>query len=211
MVVHPGAGVRQGTLANALLHYYPELQDIGPEERPGLVHRLDKETSGVMVVARTLKAYHHLQHQFKIKEVNKRYFGLVWGKMSQNKGRITWSIGRHPKHGERISVKTRKPRSAETLYTVLQEFKEYTLLEIQPITGRTHQIRVHLAASGHPIVGDRRYGRRMIKGDCPHLFLHAHQLSFIHPEKNMRVEFTSPLPEDLKKFLKKIDKGQVGC
>jgi len=208
MVVHPGAGIRQGTLANALLHHYPELKDVGPEERPGIVHRLDKETSGVMVVARTYKAYHHLQHQFKVKEVKKLYVGLIWGKMPQKKGKITWSIGRHPKHGVRISVKTKKPRSAETQFTVLKEFKDYNLLEIQPITGRTHQIRVHLAAAGHPIVGDRRYGRRGIKVDCPRLFLHAHQLGFLHPETSERVEFTSPLPEDLKKFLNKIEKNQ---
>ncbi len=205
IVVHPGAGVRQGTLANALLFHYPELKDIGPEERPGIVHRLDKETSGLMVIAHTPRAYVHLQLQFKNKMVNKHYLGLILGKMSSKQGKITWPIGRHPKHGSRVSVKTRKPRPAETRYAVQRAFERFTLLDIQPITGRTHQIRVHLAAAGHPIAGDRRYGRQTVKVGCPRLFLHAHRLSFIHPETNRRVEFTSPLPEDLKNFLHKIE------
>jgi len=210
IVVHPGAGLRQGTLANALLFHFPEIKDIGPEERPGIVHRLDKETSGLMVIARSLRAYTHLQHQFKIKAVEKHYSGLVWGKMSVKEGHLTWPIGRHPKYGARVSVKTKKPRTAETRYTVRQEFERFSLLDIQPITGRTHQIRVHLAASGHPIVGDRRYGRRGDKAAGPRLFLHAHLLSFTHPETDKHVEFFSPLPEDLKKFLKKIEEEVQG-
>ncbi len=210
IVVHPGAGVRQGTLANALLFHYPELKDIGPEERPGIVHRLDKETSGLMVIAQTPRAYVHLQRQFKNKMVDKHYLGLILGKMSPKQGKITWPIGRHPKHGARVSVKTRKPRPAETRYTVQQEFERFTLLDIQPITGRTHQIRVHLAAAGHPIAGDRRYGRQAVKIDCPRLFLHAHLLSFLHPETDKRVEFSSPLPKDLKIFLNKIEEEAQG-
>ena len=212
LVVHPGAGVRQGTLANALLFHYPEIKDIGPEERPGIVHRLDKETSGLMVIARTPRAFVHLQRQFKNKMVDKHYLGLILGKMSSKQGKITWPIGRHPKHGARVSVKTRKPRPAETRYAVQQVFERFTLLDIQPITGRTHQIRVHLAAAGHPIVGDRRYGRQPVKIRSPRLFLHAHRLSFLHPETNKRVEFTSPLPEDLKNFLNKIEEqAQESC
>lgn len=201
MVVHPGVGVRRGTLVNALLHHFPDLSKIGPEERPGIVHRLDKETSGVMVVARSLKAFRSLQGQFVQKHVEKLYLGLVWGKMAQQKGNITWPVGRHPKHGERISVKTKKPHTAETRYSVLKEYGKSTLLEVQPITGRTHQIRVHLAASGHPIVGDSRYGRRKRKIRSPRLFLHAFSLKFIHPEKGEKVEFSSPLPPDLKNYL----------
>lgn len=208
IVVHPGAGVRQGTLANALLFHYPKLRDIGAEERPGIVHRLDKETSGLMVVARTQKAYTHLQRQFKNKVVDKHYIGLIQGKMSAQQGKITWPIGRHPKHGARVSVKTRTPRPAETRFTVKQEFERFTLLDIQPITGRTHQIRVHLAAAGHPIVGDRRYGRQAGKAGCPRLFLHSYLLSFHHPGTGKKAAFTSPLPEDLKIFLNTIEKDQ---
>ena len=203
MVVHPGAGVRGETLVNALLHHFPDISEIGPEERPGIVHRLDKESSGVMVVARSLKAYRSLQRQFKQKEVEKQYIGLVWGRMAQKKGEITWSIGRHPKHGERISIKTKKPRSAETRYSVLREYEESTLLEIQPITGRTHQIRVHMAAAGHPIIGDNRYGRRKGKIRSTRLFLHACSLKFMHPETKEKVEFSSPLPQDLENILDK--------
>lgn len=203
MVVHPGTGNERGTLVNALLYHFPELKKVGPEERPGIVHRLDKETSGVIVVAKTLNAYKALQQQFKRREVEKVYSGLVWGRMPEREGILDWPIGRHYKHGERISVKTDKPRSAETHYSVQEELSDFTLLEIRPVTGRTHQIRVHLAASGHPVVGDSRYGRRKSKIKCPRLFLHASSLSFIHPDKDEKVAFTSPLPGDLKKFLEK--------
>jgi len=201
MVVHPGAGRRQGTLANALLYHFPRIRDVGPEERPGIVHRLDKETSGLMVVAHTAKAYSELQRQFKQRLVEKVYFGLVWGKIAKQEGTISWAVGRHMKHGERMSVKTKKPRSAETHFEVSKRYLDYTLLEIKPVTGRTHQIRVHFAASGHPIVGDSRYGRKKSKRDCPRLFLHAHYLGFFHPESQERMDFNSPLPDDLEKFL----------
>ena len=202
MVVHPGIGNRTGTLVNALLFHFPEVKHIGPEERPGIVHRLDKETSGVMVVARTLDAYRELQKQFKRREVEKVYAGLVWGKMPAKIGRMDWAIGRHPKYRERISVKTHKPRPAETHYVVKEELGDFTLLEIKPLTGRTHQIRVHLSASGHPLVGDLRYGQRKSKAQYPRLFLHASRLAFIHPDTRGRVEFSAPLPEELEKILK---------
>jgi len=206
MVVHPGTGNRRGTLVNALLYHFPELKRIGSEERPGIVHRLDKEASGVMVVAKTLEAFQELKNQFKKKEVKKVYFGLVWGKMSEKEGKIDWPIGRHLKHGERMSIKTKKPRSAETYYSVQKKLERFTLLEIRPVTGRTHQIRVHLAASGHPLVGDLRYGRRKSKVKCPRLFLHSSLLAFFHPETHKKIEFSSPLPEDLKEFLEKYHK-----
>lgn len=205
MVVHPGAGKRHHTLINALLYYFPDLREVGPEERPGIVHRLDKETSGLMVVARNLKARTELQRQFRKREVEKLYLGLVWGRMPEKKGKISWAIGRHIKHGERISVKTKKPREAETHYSVRKEYKEFTLLDIKPFTGRTHQIRVHMAASGHPLAGDTRYGRRKSKRSFPRLFLHASCLSFSHPETKEKVEFSSPLPQGLKSFLDKLE------
>jgi 23S rRNA pseudouridine1911/1915/1917 synthase len=204
MVVHPGAGRQTNTLANALIFRFPEIEGIGPEEKPGIVHRLDKETSGVILVARTKMAYQELQRQFKAREVEKLYIGLVWGKMPQEEGKITWAIGRHTRHGERMSVKTKKPRIAETHYRVKKTFGEFSLLEIRPITGRTHQIRVHLAASGHPVAGDSRYGRKKKKSGCPRLFLHAHHLTVTHPSSGESVSFQSPLPFDLTQFLEEI-------
>ena len=206
MIVHPGAGRQTNTLANALLYRFPEIEGVGPKEKPGIVHRLDKETSGVILVARTKMAFQELQRQFKAREVEKLYIGLVWGKMPQEEGKITWAIGRHTKHGERMSVKTNKPRAAETRYRVKKPLGEFTLLEIRPITGRTHQIRVHLAASGHPVVGDSRYGRKKVASGCPHLFLHAHRLTVTHPLSGERVSFQSPLPFDLMQFLEEISK-----
>lgn len=206
MVIHPGAGKSHHTLINTLLHHFPDIKEVGPEERPGIVHRLDKETSGVMVVARSLKAYEQLQQQFRKREVEKTYLGLIRGRVPEKEGKISWPIGRHVKHGERISVKTKKPREAETYYSVQKEYEEFSLLEIKPLTGRTHQIRVHMAASGHPLAGDTRYGRRKSKPSIPRLFLHASRLSFIHPETQEKVEFSSPLPSGLKKFLDKLEK-----
>ena len=204
LVVHPGVGNWKGTLVNALLFHFPELKCVGPEDRPGIVHRLDKETSGVLIVARTLESYKELQRQFKSREVEKVYTGLVWGKFTQRLGKFDWSIGRHVKYGDRMSVKTKKPRQAETYYSVIEEIGDYTLLEIRPITGRTHQIRVHLAASGHPVVGDTRYGRRKSKDAGPRLFLHASRLVFKHPRTNKEIELFSPLPVDLEEFLKEL-------
>jgi len=203
LVVHPGAGNRAGTLTNALLHRFPGIAGVGAADRPGIVHRLDKETSGVMVAALRPEAYVSLQKQFKDRVTGKVYLGLVWGRMKAKEGRIDWPIGRHVRDGQRISIHTRKPRQAETLFRVLEEMGEMSLLEIRPLTGRTHQIRVHLAAAGHPIAGDARYGRRREKPKFPRLFLHAHRLTFVHPATGERMEFVSPLPEDLRGVLER--------
>ena len=202
LVVHPGAGVRSGTLANALLHAFPEVLWVGEGDRPGIVHRLDMETSGVMVVARSPRAYESLKEQFKDRRVKKVYRALVWGRMRRLEGLIDAPIGRHPRHGQRMSVKTRRPRAAETRYTVLEEFPRTTLLEVRPLTGRTHQIRVHLAAAGHPLVGDTRYGRKKGGRRYPRLFLHACRLAFAHPATGQPVEFSSPLPPELEAVLR---------
>ncbi|MFA9454661.1 MAG: RluA family pseudouridine synthase, partial [Candidatus Aminicenantaceae bacterium] len=167
LVVHPGAGRNNHTLVNGLLFRFPELAALEPQERPGIVHRLDKETSGVMVVARSPQALSGLREQFKEREVDKRYLALVWAPIRHAEGRLTWPIGRHARHRERISIKTKKPREAETLYRVLRAYEDFSYLEIHPLTGRTHQIRVHMAAAGHPLVGDRLYGRRGGKGPGP--------------------------------------------
>jgi len=202
LVVHPGAGARTGTLVNALLSRFPGIRDLSADDRPGIVHRLDKETSGVMVVARSALAETELKRQFKDRIVKKVYLALARGAMPAPSGRFTWSIGRHPKHGERMSVRTDKPRSALTEYSVRRVYRDYSLLEVRPLTGRTHQIRVHLAAAGHPLAGDRRYGAgRNAKDKFSRLFLHAHRLSFLHPATGEPVEFVSPLPPGLQSIL----------
>jgi len=206
LVVHPGAGTRRGTLVNALLHHFPEIKGLGDEERPGIVHRLDKDTSGVMVIARSRRAFEELQRQFKAREVKKIYLALVWGRFPATEGRFDWPIGRHVKHGQRMSIKTKTPRAAVTDYRILKESKLYSLLEVRPITGRTHQIRVHFSAAGHALVGDRRYGPiRSPKRLFPRLFLHAQRLSFRHPGTAQPVAFFSPLPDDLASILKSIE------
>jgi 23S rRNA pseudouridine1911/1915/1917 synthase len=203
LVVHPGAGHASGTLANALIHHFPEVALVGSEDRPGIVHRLDRDTSGVMVVARTPRAYDSLVRQFKTRVVWKTYLGLAWGRISASEGKLSWPLGRHPKQGNKISILARSPKKAETFFQVLRTFQDTTLLEIRPITGRTHQIRVHLAEAGHPIVGDRIYGPRKEPREFPRLFLHAQTLSFIHPATGERLTFASPLPPDLEAVIEK--------
>lgn len=205
MVVHPGAGRRSQTLVNALLYLFPDLAKMEPPDRPGIVHRLDKETSGVLVVARSLRALRGLQQQFKERTVQKQYLGLAWGNIRHAEGRISWAIGRHARRRERISIKTDRPRQAETIYRVRRVYQEFTYLEIQPLTGRMHQIRVHMAAAGHPLVGDSRYGRRSHKGPSPRLFLHAWNLTFTHPGSGQAMEFTAPLPSDLQEVLDQLE------
>lgn len=205
LVVHPGAGNPAGTLANALVYHFPEIAAVGPPDRPGIVHRLDKETSGLMVVARTDRAYESLLRQFKRREVWKTYLGLALGRIAAPEGRINWPLGRHTTEGKKISVRSRHPKPAETFFTVLRLFKEATFLEIKPVTGRTHQIRVHLAAAGHPIAGDSLYGPKKKGLKVPRLFLHAHTLSFIHPGTGERLTFASQLPPDLEAVLESPD------
>ena len=204
LVVHIGAGHKSHTLVHALLFHFPKIADVGPRERPGIVHRLDKETSGVMVVALQPSSFSQLQHQFKARDVEKIYLGLAKGRILHPEGRIDWPIGRHPKRGDRISIKSDKPRDALTLYRVRKLHAEATFLEIKPVTGRMHQIRVHLAAAGHPLVGDSRYGGRKTNPPCPRLFLHATSLSFNHPRSQERMTFESPLPPDLQDYLEKL-------
>ena len=201
LVVHPGAGNREGTLANALLALFPEIAGVGPEERPGIVHRLDKGTSGVMVAARSARAYASLVGQFKRHDVRKTYVGLVYDRVASSEGLIDWPIGRHPSKRKRISTHSKNPRPAETFFRVLEALPRATLLEVRPLTGRTHQIRVHLAAAGHPIVGDALYGRRNEAKRYPRIFLHACSISFLHPGTGERLEFGAPLPAELEAIL----------
>jgi 23S rRNA pseudouridine1911/1915/1917 synthase len=212
MVVHPAAGHDRGTLVNALLHHVKDLSGIGGERRPGIVHRLDKGTSGVMVIAKNDAAHHSLARQFHEREVEKQYIALVWGLVQQRK-RIDLAIGRDPVHREKISTRARRARSAVTRVTWARHIPGASLLRIAIATGRTHQIRVHLSAIGHPIVGDALYGgvHRRVPHDLRAVqrlrrpFLHAERLAFAHPRSNEPLTFTAPLPEDLRLVLEAID------
>jgi 23S rRNA pseudouridine1911/1915/1917 synthase len=212
MVVHPGAGNVTGTLVNALLHHVTDLSGIGGELRPGIVHRLDKGTSGVMVVAKNDAAHQELSRQFHDREVEKQYVALVWGLVQQRK-RIDMPIGRDPVHREKISTRARRARSAVTRVTWARHIPGLSLLRIAIHTGRTHQIRVHLNAIGHPIVGDALYGglhRRVPNHLRPVLrltrpFLHAERLAFSHPRSGEHVEFTTALPDDLRTLLTEVE------
>ena len=212
MVVHPAAGHAGGTLVNALLHHVSDLSGIGGEKRPGIVHRLDRGTSGLMVVAKNDAAHEELSRQFQDREVEKEYIALVWGEVQSGR-RIDAPIGRDPVNRKKMSARARRSREAVTRIVKTEKFGVVlTLAHIAIYTGRTHQIRVHLNAIGHPIVGDSLYGgvHRRVPGDLravTHLtrpFLHAARLVFTHPTDNRRMEFMSPLPEDLQRVLDEL-------
>ena len=211
MVVHPGAGHASGTLVNALLHHVSDLSGIGGERRPGIVHRLDRGTSGVMVVAKNDAAHQELSRQFHDREVEKEYIALVWGVVQAGK-RIDLPIGRDPVDRKKMSAKARRARSAVTRITAALQMPGVTLIHVAIATGRTHQIRVHLSEIGHPIVGDAVYGgqRRRVPGDLrPVLaldrpFLHAGRLVFHHPADGRKMEFEATLPHDLQTVLDQI-------
>jgi 23S rRNA pseudouridine1911/1915/1917 synthase len=207
LVVHPGAGNRTGTLVNALLHRFPEVEGLGEEDRWGIVHRLDGDTSGVIVVARSPLAMEELKRQFKEREVKKVYWALVRSPMHKKEGTLDWPIGRHVTDGHMYSIKTRHPRVAITDYRVIGSFGGLDLLEVHPHTGRTHQIRVHLSTAGHPVAGDRRYGGQKGKPRMPRLFLHARLLGFRHPATGAWLEFRAPLARELALALKALRGG----
>ncbi len=202
MVVHPAAGHASGTLVNAVLGYDPDIEGIGGEERPGLVHRLDKETSGLIVLAKNDQAHNWLQDQFRVRKVEKTYLALVDGKPPTPTGRVEAAIGRDPSHRKRMAiVPSGKGREAISEYKTAESFKGYTLLEFHPLTGRTHQIRLHCAFLKCPIVGDEIYGRKNPGLKLGRHFLHAYRLKIILPgEKQPRV-FEAELPEELKNVL----------
>jgi len=208
MVVHPGAGHASGTLVNALLHHLTDLSGIGGERRPGIVHRLDRGTSGVMVIAKNDAAHQELARQFQDREVEKEYIALVWGVVQAGR-RIDAAIGRDPEHRQKMSARAKHARHAVTRITRARHLPGLTLCQVAIHTGRTHQIRVHLSAIGHPIVGDATYGgvHRRVPGDIRAVqrlerpFLHAARLVFTHPVEKRRMEFTAPLPSDLMEIL----------
>lgn len=212
--VHPGAGIKRGTLVNALLYHCKDLSGIGGVVRPGVVHRLDKNTSGVIVFAKNDKTHLDLAEQFKKRTVQRRYLTLVFGKMKDVSGTFSEPIGRHPVYRKKMSTKSRHGKSALTFWKVLESFEQMSLIEAILATGRTHQIRVHFSDAGHPVVGDSTYGGvRRIKGivdlslrrviqKLPALLLHAQSLSFRHPTLGKTLSFQVPLPSYFQDMLK---------
>ncbi len=210
LVVHPAAGHEEHTLVNALLHHCKgELSGIGGVARPGIVHRLDKETSGCLVVAKNDDTHVALSAQFASRKVGKIYHAIVCGEMTRDKGEIRASIARHPSHRKRMAASEDKGREARTSYRVLERLRATTLVEAELHTGRTHQIRVHFQFLGFPLAGDLTYGQRqnsrleeLVGFAAPRVMLHAFQLAFIHPRTGKRVHFEAPLPKDFEDLLK---------
>jgi len=217
VVVHPAPGHYTGTIVNGLLYHCPDLEGIGGEIRPGIVHRLDKDTTGVLAVAKNYAAHFHLSAQFKSRNIKKNYLAVVYGDFKEGSGVINLPIGRHPGDRKRMSVHSRKTRGAETHWKIRERFEGITLLELEIKTGRTHQIRVHCTAIQHPIVGDPVYGSRraaqrirllkdrgvLIK-NISRQMLHAWRLSIRHPATDQEISFEAPLPEDMAELIRNL-------
>lgn len=203
MVVHPGAGHREHTLVNALLHHCPALSGIGGKERPGIVHRLDKDTSGCIVVAKNDKTHRELSAQFAARTVEKIYLALVAGKLRKSSGVIEEKIGRHPVDRQRMSVASSRGRSARTEYRIVRSGDGMSLVECKLHSGRTHQIRVHLHHLGHPVLGDKIYGPKLSKNFSRQM-LHAWKLGFLHPRTSEWRRFEAPLSDDFEQALAKL-------
>ncbi|HSP67660.1 MAG TPA: RluA family pseudouridine synthase [Bryobacteraceae bacterium] len=200
LTVHAGAGQHAGTLVNRLVHHFQGLSQVGGDERPGIVHRLDKDTSGVLLVARTDAAHRALAAQFSGRTVEKVYLALVNGQVKDDSGRITKPISRDPRRRIRMTARLGTGREAITEYRVRQRWEKFTYLEVRIRTGRTHQIRVHLASLGHPVAGDRTYGAP----PAARLFLHAWRIGFISPATGQAVTVEAPLPPELMAWLESL-------
>ncbi len=203
MVVHAGAGVHSGTLVNALLHRFETLSGVGGAVRPGIVHRLDRYTSGVLLVAKNDTAHHALAAQFSGRQVEKVYLALAHGAVKQETGRIERPISRDPVRRTRMTARLAEGRAAWSEYRVLRRFPAFTLLEVKIGTGRTHQIRVHLSSIGHAVVGDTLYGAPGNSG-LGRYFLHAHRIRFLQPSTGEAMEIVAPLPDELERYLEKL-------
>ncbi len=207
MVVYPAAGHRKGTLMNAFACHLDKLATVGGPLRPGIVHRLDKDTSGVMVIATDDRAYYDLVEQFMERSITRRYIALVYGSIKDDAGEISKPIGRSERDRKKMSTVVKKGKEAVTRWRVLERFRDATLIEVRLGTGRTHQIRVHFSSIGHPVLGDRTYGKKtelVIKRErliFPRQMLHAQSLGFKHPITGEYLEFSSPVPEDMKRMI----------
>ncbi len=222
MAVHPGAGRSTGTLVAALLHHTGRLAPTGSPLRPGIVHRLDMGTTGVMVVAKDDPTFTDLARQFKEHTTERRYHALVWGRLKENRGTIDLPIGRCSTDRKKISAVSRSTREAVTHYKVIKRYNFFTLVELKLETGRTHQVRVHMDSIGHPVVGDPLYGKRKIPSATPkpiadrikglkRQLLHALSLGFRHPETNEELRFTSPYPDDMALIIELLDQRTEGA
>lgn len=220
MVVHPAPGHYSGTLVHGLLYHCPDIQGVGGERRPGIVHRLDKDTSGILLVAKNQAAHIHLSRQFKNRSIEKTYLALVWGQMPADSGQVSLPIGRHPVDRKKMSTRSPRGRSAETHWRLRRSYKGVSLLEVALKTGRTHQIRVHLAAIGHGILGDPVYGRcpgnrqqakLAADGRPSRQMLHAWRIRFRHPLSNAPLSFEAPLPADMAAILRRLARSQNSC
>lgn len=209
IVVYPSAGHKDGTLMNALAYHSKKLASVGGPLRPGVVHRLDKDTSGLIVIALDDRAYYGLIERFKKREVKKEYIALVYGEL-KGSGKITLPIGRADHDRKKISIKSKKLKEALTEWQVLENFRNYSLVKVRIITGRTHQIRVHFSSIGHPVVGDKTYGRKTYieiektKIPVSRQMLHAYKMELCHPVTGKLLQFEAPLPEDIKKIIETL-------
>jgi 23S rRNA pseudouridine1911/1915/1917 synthase len=206
VVVHPAPGNPDGTLVNGLLHHCQEIATVGDQVRPGIVHRLDKDTSGIMVVAKTVLCHRLLVDAFKERTVDKEYLALVFGRLQQREGRIVAPIGRHPINRQKMAVcEGGRGRYAASSWQVVEEYAEgCSLVQVKIETGRTHQIRVHMASLGHPVAGDTLYGRARNTRNYPRQMLHASRLSLIHPITGKRLAFSAPLWHDFQEILNQL-------
>ncbi len=204
MVVHPAPGAWAGTLVNALMYHCDNLSGINGVLRPGIVHRIDKDTSGLLVVAKSDLAHENLSKQLKDHSTARRYQALVHGILHEPSGTIDAPIGRDPSERKRMAVTSHNSKSAVTHYTVLERFQEFSYVEVQLETGRTHQIRVHMAYIGHPVLGDPLYGPKRNRFNLSGQMLHAAELGFIHPRNGNWLDFTAPLPDRFKEILAKL-------
>jgi 23S rRNA pseudouridine1911/1915/1917 synthase len=214
MVVYPAAGHNHGTLMNAISYHCKKLATLGGPLRPGIVHRLDKDTSGVMVIALNDEAYYNLIEQFKYRKINRRYIALIYGNLRKDEGEISLRIGRSESDRKKMSTRVREGKEAVTKWNVIKRFSDATLVEVRLGTGRTHQIRVHFASTGHPVLGDRTYGKKVDieiktkkKISFPRQMLHAELLGFTHPVTGEYLEFSSPVPEDMTEKIKDLSSG----
>lgn len=204
MVVHPAAGVSRGTLVNALLAHCKDLSGINGALRPGIVHRLDKDTSGVMIAAKNDAAHRSLAEQIQQKTAKRVYWAILTGNIAEEEGVIHGAIGRNPKDRQKMAVVRENGKDATTNFRVLERFGAYTLVECRLMTGRTHQIRVHMAYIGHPVVGDPKYGAKKCPFSIEGQALHSKTLMFTHPRTGERMEFEAPLPEDMQMILDEL-------